>query len=96
LSRALDAQLTPGARRPAVRQGTPQIHHAEQGAQQAGHDDPPAWEAAQGQISLTDIGQAWHNRYAERCRGIREDEAVSLIDYADFHDAYHQIGRFVK
>jgi hypothetical protein len=27
--------------------------------------------------------------------GIVEDEVVSLSDYAAFHDAYNQIGRFI-
>ena len=27
--------------------------------------------------------------------GILEDEEVSLSDYADFHDIYNQIGRFI-
>jgi len=95
LSRALDAQLTLGALRTALRHGTLQIHHSDQGVQYACTDYTQALEAAQVQISMTDIGRAWQNGYAERFMGILEDEEVSLTDYVDFHDAYNQIGRFI-
>ncbi len=41
------------------------------------------------------VGKPEENGFAERLiRTIREEE-IDLSDYADFHDAYHSIGRFL-
>jgi transposase InsO family protein len=95
LSRALDASLSLSALNRALRHGTPQIHHSDQGVQYACSDYTAVLTAAQVQISMADVGQAWQNGYAERFLGILEDEEVSLAEYEDFHDAYKQIGRFI-
>ncbi len=45
---------------------------------------------------MAEVGAAWQNGYAERLmRTIREEE-VDLSDYQDYHDAYQQIGRFIR
>lgn len=44
---------------------------------------------------MADVGQAWQNGFSERFMGILADEEVSLSDYADYRDAYNQIGRFI-
>ena len=47
-------------------------------------------------ISMATIGKAEENGYAERfMRAIKEEE-VNLLDYRDFADAQHQIGRFIQ
>jgi hypothetical protein len=46
------------------------------------------------QISLAAIGEATENGYAERLmRTIKEE--VTLHEYADFHEAYQHLGRFL-
>jgi hypothetical protein len=44
---------------------------------------------------MTDQGQAWQNGYAERLIRTIKEEEVDLSEYLDYHDAYHQIGRFL-
>ena len=47
------------------------------------------------QISMAAVGKPEENAYAERLmRTIKEEEA-DLSEYADFHAAYHSIGRFL-
>lgn len=95
LSRGLDAGLTLTALRQALSKHVPEIHHSDQGMQYACTEYTQRLDAAQIKISMADVGQGWQNGYAERFMGILEDEEVSLSDYADFHDAYNQIGRFI-
>ncbi len=95
LSRGLDTRLTLTALRQALGQHRPEVHHSDQGMQYACAEYTQLLEAAQVKISMADVGQGWQNGYAERFMGILEDEEVSLSDYADFHDAYNQIGRFI-
>ena len=47
------------------------------------------------QISMADVGEAWQNGYAERLIRTIKEEQVDLAEYLDYHDAYHQIGRFL-
>ena len=96
LSRNLDAGLTLEALHQALRQGTPQTHHSDQGVQYACSEYTQVLNEHQVRISMADVGQAWQNGYAERFLGILQDEEVSLSDYEDFTDAYHQISRFIN
>jgi len=46
-------------------------------------------------MSMTDVGAAWQNGYAERLIRTIKEEEVYLSDYCDYHDAYQQLGRFL-
>jgi putative transposase len=41
------------------------------------------------------IGEATENGYAERLMRTIQAEEVTLHDDADFHEAYHHLGRFL-
>lgn len=95
LSRSLDHSLTITALERALVQGSPTIHHSDQGLQYAAGDYVQRLQDVGSSISMTDVGAAWQNGYAERLiRTIKEQE-VYLSDYRDYHDAYQQIGRFL-
>jgi transposase InsO family protein len=93
LSRTIDHLLTKAALEKALRHGTPEIHHSDQGVQ---YCTPKYTDLLAGvAISMSEVGQAWQNGFAERViRTIKEDE-VDLADYLDFDDALDQIGTFI-
>jgi putative transposase len=96
LSRSLDQSLTITALEGALAQGSPTIHHSDQGLQYAAGDYVQRLQDVGSNIGMTDVGAAWQNGYAERLiRTIKEQE-VYLSDYRDYHDAYQQIGRFLE
>jgi len=41
------------------------------------------------------VGKPEDNGYAERLMRTIKEEEVDLSEYADFHDAYQRIGRFL-
>ena len=41
------------------------------------------------------VGEATENGYAERLMRTIKEEDVTLHDYADFHEAYQPLGRFL-
>lgn len=47
------------------------------------------------QVSMTAVGAAWQNGYAERLMRTIKEEEVYLTEYQDYADAYRQIGRFL-
>lgn len=95
LWRSLDQSLTITALERALTQNSPTIHHSDQGVQYAAGDYVQRLQDVGSSISMTDVGAAWQNGYAERLiRTIKEQE-VYLSDYRDYHDAYQQMGRFL-
>jgi transposase InsO family protein len=83
----------------ALQVATPEIHHADQGGQDAATAYVDLLTEAKVAISMADVGEAWQNGYAAPkghpvIRTIKEEE-VDLSDYQDFHDAYQQIGHFL-
>lgn len=48
------------------------------------------------QISMTAVGKPEDNGYAERLMRTIKEEEIYLSEYADFHDAYQRIGRFLE
>lgn len=96
LGRSLDHTLTLAAlRRALAKYPAPEIHHSDQGVQYAATAYTQVLQDVNVQISMADVGEAWQNGYAERLiRTIKEDE-VDLSEYIDYHDAYHQLGRFL-
>lgn len=93
LSRTIDHLLTAAALAKALRYRKPDIHHSDQGVQYATPDYTDLLKDVQ--ISMSEVGQAWQNGYAERViRTIKEDE-VDLSEYEGFEDAVIQIGNFI-
>jgi len=96
LGRTLDHTLTLVAlQRALAKYGAPEIHHSDQGVQYAATAYTQVLRDAQVQISMADQGKAWQNGYAERLIRTIKEEEVDLAEYLDYHDAYHQIGRFL-
>jgi len=96
LGRGLDHTLTLTAlQRALIAHPAPEIHHSDQGIQYAATTYTQVLQDAQVQISMADRGEAWQNGYAERLMRTIKEEEVDLSEYLDYHDAYHQIGRFL-
>lgn len=95
LSRSLDRDLTLTALRRALVDHVPQIHHSDQGWQYACSDYTDLLTEYQVQISMAAAGKPEENGYAERLMRTIKEEEVDLSEYADFHDAYRSIGRFL-
>lgn len=96
LGRGLDQELTLTALRRALADRVPEIHHSDQGVQYAASGYVDLLQAHGIQISMAEVGEPTQNGYAERLiRTIREEE-IDLSEYADYHDAYQQIGRFLE
>lgn len=97
LGRNLDHTLTLVAlQRALAKYAAPEIHHSDQGVQYAATAYTQVLRDAQVQISMADQGKAWQNGYAERLIRTIKEEEVDLSEYLDYHDAYHQIGRFLE
>jgi transposase InsO family protein len=96
LGRSLDHTLTLTAlQRALVAHPAPEIHHSDQGIQYAATAYVQVLQEAQVRISMADRGEAWQNGYAERLMRTIKEEEVDLSEHLDYHDAYHQIGRFL-
>jgi putative transposase len=95
LSRHLDQTLTLTALRRALVQHCPEIHHSDQGVQYAATAYIHMLQARGVQISMAAAGEPTENGYAERLMRTIKEEEVTLHDYADFHEAYQYLGRFL-
>lgn len=95
LGRSLGGELTLAALRPALADHQPAIHHSDQGVQYAATAYVELLQAHGVAVSMTEIGAAWQNGYAERVIRTIKEEEVYLSDYRDYGDAYQQIGRFL-
>jgi putative transposase len=94
--RGLDQALTLTALNRALADRVPEIHHSDQGVQYAASAYVDLLQAQGVQISMAEVGEPTQNGYAERLiRTIREEE-IDLSEYADYYDAYQQIGRFLE
>lgn len=96
LGRSLDQVLTLRALDRALAEGTPEIHHSDQGIQYAATAYVQRLEAVNAQISMAEIGAAWQNGYAERLVRTIKEEEVDLSDYEDHADALGQLRRFLN
>jgi len=96
LSRSLEQELTLHALDQALRQGTPEIHHSDQGVQYAATDYVLRLQGCAAAISMAAIGEPRENGFAERLMRTIKEEEVSLTEYLDFADAYRQLGRFLE
>jgi putative transposase len=96
LARSLDQVLTWRALDRALAEGTPEIHHSDQGIQYAATAYVQRLKAVNAQISMAEIGAAWQNGYAERLMRTIKEEEVDLSDYEDYTDALSQLRRFLN
>lgn len=83
------------ARRRALRQPRPEIHHSDQGVQYAATTYIQTLRGVGAQIRMAAVGEATEHGDAERLMRTIKEEEVTLNEYADFHAAYQQRGRFL-
>jgi putative transposase len=95
LSRHLDHSLTLSALQRALNHHQPQIHHSDQGVQYAATEYVQALQDRKVLISMAAVGEPTENGFAERLMRTIKEEEVALHEYADFHDAYQHLGRFL-
>lgn len=91
----MDAEVVLVAWRRALRVGTPEIHHSDQGVQYASTSYGEVPQQKRVRISMADGGAAWQNGFAERLIRTSKEEEIDLSEYKDYRDAYRQIGRFL-
>lgn len=96
LGRSLDQELTITALKRALEKGIPEIHHSDQGVQYAAIAYTELLRKHGVKISMSEVGQAHENGYAERLIRTVKEEEVDLSDYEDYEDALRQIGRFLE
>jgi putative transposase len=95
LGRQLDQALTLTALRRALAQHRPEIHHAAQGVQYAATAYIETLRGVGAHSSMATVGEPTENGYAERLMRTIKEEEVTLQEYADFHDAYQHLRRFL-
>jgi putative transposase len=95
LARHLDHGLTLTALQRALSRHQPEIHHSDQGVQYAATAYIQALHDRKVLISMAAVGEPTQNGYAERLMRTIKEEEVTLHEYADFHDAYQHLGRFL-
>jgi transposase InsO family protein len=96
LGRGLDQSLTMTALEKALQKAQPEIHHSDQGVQYAATEYVETLWQAGVQISMADIGDPTQNGHVERLIRTIKEEEVDLSEYENYHDAYHQIERFLE
>jgi transposase InsO family protein len=95
LSGSLDQELSLAALRMALQDHVSEIHHSDQGIHYAAHAYTRLLQKHQIQISMSAVGKAEENGYAERFMRTIKEEEVDLSDYRDLADAKSQMGRFI-
>jgi len=95
LSRGLDLSLTEVALERALHAQVPEIHHSDQGIHYAAPAYVQHLERYGIQVSMSEVGAAWQNGYAERLMRTIKEEEVELSEYRDYADAYAQLGHFL-
>jgi transposase InsO family protein len=95
LTRGLDLSLTQVALERALQTHCPEIHHSDQGIHYAAPAYVQHLERAHIQVSMSEVGAAWQNGYAERLMRTIKEEEVQLSEYRDYAEAYAQLGHFL-
>jgi putative transposase len=96
LSPTLDQELSLTALRRALKTGTPEIHHSDQGVQYAAYAYTDLLKAHEISISMAAVGKAEENGHVERWMRTIKEEEVDLSEYLDFQDARNQIAHFIE
>jgi len=95
LGRHLTEELTKTALERALQTLRPEIHHWDQGVQDAATGYVRVLEAAQVQISMAARDKPTENASAERFMRTLKEEEVSLHEYGDLNDARQHLARFL-
>jgi putative transposase len=95
LGRSLDGSLALAALERALRTGTPEVHHSDQGVQYAAAEYVRRLASRGVSVSMAAVGKPEENGYAERLMRTIKEEEVGLTEYRDFADARRQLGRFL-
>jgi len=95
LSKSLDQELTLKAIKMGLANHVPEIHHSDQGIQYASTAYTNLLKDKGVQISMSAVGKAEENGYAERFMRTIKEEEVDLSDYRNFDDARQQIRYFI-
>jgi transposase InsO family protein len=94
--RNLDGERTLRAWQRATAGGRqPEMPHSDRGVQYAATENVERLRAAGVRLSMARVGEPRENGYAERLIRTIKEEEVELSEYADYHDAYRQMGRFL-
>ncbi len=96
LGRSLEHELTLVALKRALERGCPEIHHSDQGVQDAATGYVDLLKAKHVEISMASIGEPKENGYAERLMRTIKEEGVDLTESEDLPDARRQLGRFLE
>ncbi len=97
LAKSLEQALTLTALQKALHNHSPpQVHHSDQGVQYTSNLYTQLLLQHHIQISMSEVGQAWQNGYAERLMRTIKEEEVDLQDYQDFDDALSNIKTFIE
>lgn len=91
LRRDLTKELTLAALRMALQQGTPGIHHSDQGVQYTAFDYTDLLLENHVRISMADTGEPTQNGLAERFMRTLKEELVNYADWHSFDAAYADI-----
>ncbi len=99
LERTLEATLTIGALKMAIRRGRVEpglVHHSDRGSQYADKDYTDLLKDHGVQISMSRRGNPYDNAKAESFMKTLKYEEVYRSEYRDLADARRQIGRFIE
>ena len=75
--------------------GSPEIHHSDQGVQYLSNAYISTLKRHDIEISVARRGCPWENGYAERLIRTLKEEEVHLNAYEDIHEARNRIGHFI-
>ena len=99
LSREIDTTLTLAALDHALAQRRPRpglIHHSDRGVQYASGTYVTRLEEAGAQVSMSAVGNPYHNAKAESFFKTLKHEEVYLKDYRSFEEAETNLERFIE
>jgi len=99
LSREIDTTLTLAALDHALAQRCPLpglIHHSDRGVQYASRAYVARLEEAGAQVSMSAVGNPYHNAKAESFFKTLKHEEVYLKDYRNFEEAEANLARFIE
>ncbi len=99
LSREIDTALTLAALDHALAQRCPLpglIHHSDRGVQYASSAYVARLKAAGARVSMSAVGNPYHNAKAESVLKTLKHEEVYLKDYRDFAEAEMHLERFIE
>jgi transposase InsO family protein len=95
LGERLDAALPRQALTHALALARPEIHHSDQGHQYADRTYVAQLQAAGVQVSMSDVGAAWQNGYAERVIRTIKEECLDLHEFRDLAEVYAHLRVFL-